>query len=171
VDAAPDANDSRAGSDARDDAMTVDARGKKTCPATLSGSLDWSDSTQIGRLSRANSASACGTVKDFPGNGADRTYSHLYDVYHFINVASTPVCFTFTLTYSGYYQELSGAAYSAFDPTDITTGYLGDVGDTLTPPQTMGITVGPAETIDVVVYAVAMGTDPAGAYTLSCSAQ
>jgi hypothetical protein len=168
--AALDANDSQARSDARDDAPSVDARGKKTCPTTISGSLDRSDSTQIGRLSRVDSASACGTTKEFPGNGADRTYSHLYDIHHFINVASTPVCFTFALTYASP-QELYLAAYSSFDPTEIAFGYLGDVGDTLTPPQTMGITVGPAETIDVVVYAVAIGTAPAGAYTLGCSAQ
>jgi hypothetical protein len=156
--------------DALSDTLAIDARGKRTCPTSISGSLDRADLTQVGRLSRVDSASVCGVLKSRPGNGADRTYSHLYDVYHFINVANAPVCFTFTLTYSAT-QELHAAAYSVFDPTDITTGYLGDVGDTLTPPQAMGITVGPAETIDVVVYAVAIGTAPAGAYTLGCSAE
>lgn len=162
------AADGLAASDRGNDTVSVDARGKKTCPSSLSGSLDGFDSTQTGRLSRKDSASVCGTAKEFPGNGADKTYPHLYDVYHFINVASTPVCFTFTLTYSSH-QELSIVAYSAFDPTDITARYLGDAGDTLAAPQTIGITVGAGETIDVVVSAVAIGTTPAGSYTLSCS--
>jgi hypothetical protein len=154
--------------DAGDDAFSVDARGKKICPTTISGSLDPSDATQIGRHSRYAPASACGTTKDFPGNGADTTYSHLYDAYHFINVDGAPVCFTFTLTYPGS-QQLYAAAYSAFDPTNIARGYLGDVGGVLTSPQTMGITVGAGATIDVVVYATALGTAAAGSYTLSCS--
>jgi hypothetical protein len=164
-----DAADSNAGAgETGDGAFSVDARGKKTCPTTINGSLDPSDATQIGRHSRFAPASACGTKKDFPGNGADTTYSHLYDAYHFINVTGAPVCFTFTLTYPGS-QQLYAAAYSAFDPMNIATGYLGDVGGVLISPQTMGITVGPGATIDVVVYAIAMGTAAAGSYTLSYS--
>lgn len=151
-------------------ALSVDARGKKTCPTSISGSLDRTDSTQVGRLSRTDSASACGTTKEFPGNGADTTYSHLYDVYHFINATSAPACLTFTLTYSQA-QELYAVAYATFDPRDITDSYLGDVGDKLSPPQTMGLTVGAGASFDVVVSAVALGTDPAGSYTLSCSTQ
>jgi hypothetical protein len=162
------AADVLAASDVGNDTVSVDARGKKTCPSSLSGSLDGLDSTQTGRLSRVDSASVCGAAKEFPGNSADRAYQHLYDVYHFINVASTPACFTFTLTYS-IRQELSIAAYSSFDPTDITARYLGDAGDTLTSPQTIGITVGAGETLDVVISAVAIGTASAGSYTLGCS--
>jgi hypothetical protein len=156
--------------DAGDDAFSVDARGKKICPTTISGSLDPSDATQVGRHSRYAPASACGTTKDFPGNGADPTNSHLYDAYHFINVDGAPVCFTFTLTYPGS-QQLYAAAYSAFEPTNIARGYLGDVGGVLTSPQTMGITVGGGATIEVVVYAIALGTATAGSYTLSCSTE
>ncbi len=46
--------------------------------------------------------------------------------------------------------------------------YLGDVGDALTSPQTIGVTVLAQGTIDVVVYAIAQGTAPAGSYKLSC---
>ena len=166
-----DAADSNAGAgETGDGAFSVDTLGKKTCPTTISGSLDPSDPTQIGRHSRYAPSSTCGTTKAFPGNGADTTYSHLYDAYHFINVTSAPVCFTFTLTYPGS-QQFYAAAYSAFDPTNIATGYLGDVGGVLTSPQTMGITVGPGATIDVVVYATAMGTSAAGSYALSCSTE
>jgi hypothetical protein len=154
--------------DAGRDAFSVDARGKLTCPSTNNGSLDPSDATQIGRISRVAPTSVCGTAKAFPGNGADATYLHLYDAYHFINASGAPVCFNFTLTYAGA-QQLGAAAYSTFDATTIVTGYRGDVGGTLTPPQTMGITVGAGETIDVVVFAVALGTAAAGSYTLACS--
>jgi len=139
-----------------------------TCPTTINGSLDPSDATQVGRHSRHAPASVCGTPKGYPGNLADPTNLHLYDAYHFINPTGSPVCFNFTLTYPGSAQ-LYAVAYSPFDPTDITTGYLGDVGGVLASPQTMGITVGAGETIDVVVFAVALGTAAAGSYTLACS--
>jgi len=61
-------------------------------------------------------------------------------------------------------------AYSTFYPTDLSQAYLGDVGDTLTAPQTMGITVPANGTIDVVVYAIDAAPGGVGAYTLSCSA-
>jgi hypothetical protein len=61
------------------------------------------------------------------------------------------------------------AAFNTFYPTDLSLEYLGDVGGTLTPPQTMGITVPAGETIDVVVYAVANAPAGVDSYTLSCS--
>jgi hypothetical protein len=60
-------------------------------------------------------------------------------------------------------------AYRTFYPTDLTRAYLGDVGDTLSPPQAMGITVPAGGTIDVVVYAVDIAPAGVGSYTLSCS--
>ena len=63
-------------------------------------------------------------------------------------------------------------AYTSFDPTNIASGYLGDVGAVLTSPQTMSITVPANSSIDVVVYAIA-ATNSAnpytGPYTLSCT--
>jgi hypothetical protein len=58
-----------------------------------------------------------------------------------------------------------------YHPTDISTGYLGDVGGVITSPQTMGISVGPGATIDVVVYSATSGTAAASSYTLSCSTE
>jgi len=143
--------------------------GTLTCPTTILGSIDASDKVQTGRISRVAPFSTCGTSKFYPGKDADPTNSHLYDVLHFLNPTNAPVCFNFTLTYPG--PQLYGAAYVAFDPTDIGKGYLGDLGDVLTAPQGMGITVGAGSAIDVVISAVAIGTAPAGSYTLSCSVQ
>jgi hypothetical protein len=165
-----DAADGGLAGDARDAAFSIDARGKKLCPTTITGSLDPSDTTQIGRLSRIAPISTCGMTKNFPGNGADITNLHLYDIYHFINATGAPVCFNFTLTFARS-QELYAAAYSAFNPINIVTSYLGDVGSATASPQTMGISVNAGATVDVVVYAIAMGTATAGSYTLSCSTE
>ncbi len=81
----------------------------------------------------------------------------------------TTACFNFTLTYPG--AQLYAAAYTYFDPTNLASGYLGDVGDALSSPQTMGISVAAGATIEVVVYAIANGTAAAGSYTLSCATQ
>jgi hypothetical protein len=62
-------------------------------------------------------------------------------------------------------------AYGTFYPSDLGLEFLGDVGDTLVSPQSMGITVPAGETIDVVVYAVGNAPAGAGAYTLTCSVQ
>jgi len=159
-----------AATDADVDLLRSDAQSKMTCPTTIAGALGPTDSLQIGRLSRIAPTAACGTKKEFPGNGADPTNLHLYDSYHFVNPTSSAVCMTFTLTYLGS-QQLYAAAYSSFDPTDITVDYLGDVGAVLISPQTMGITVAGHATIDVVVYSTAVGTETAGAYTLSCTSQ
>jgi hypothetical protein len=161
-----DEADSPAAGDTGADAPSPDVRGTVACPTTIYASLDPTDPTQIGRHSRYDPASTCGSTKTFPGNGADTTYAHLYDIYHFVNPSSMPVCFYFILTYFG--DPLYAAAYSSFDPTNIATGYLGDVGGVLTSPQSMGITVGAGATVDMVVYAIAMGTTAAGSYTLSC---
>jgi hypothetical protein len=161
-----DGTDSPTAGDTAADASSPDGRSGLTCPTTINGSLDSTDLTQLTRHYRYAPASTCGSSKTFPGNGAD-IYAHLYDIYHFVNPGVAAVCFNFNLTYPG--AQLYAAAYSSFDPTNITTGYLGDAGGILGSPQTMGITVGAGATIDVVVYAIAYGTSPAGSYTLSCS--
>lgn len=63
------------------------------------------------------------------------------------------------------------AAFNTFYPTDLTIGYLGDVGDKVTSPQTMGITVPAGRSIDVVVYAIDVAPAGVGSYTLACSTQ
>jgi hypothetical protein len=142
--------------------------GTRTCPTTILGSLDSGDGVQVGRLSRVAPVSACGLSKrPAPGKDADPTNFHLYDVYHFGNPTNAAVCFNLTLNYPG--TQLFLTVYSSFDPTNITQAYLGDVGDVLSSPQGMGITVDPGSTVDVVVSAVAVGTNPAGSYTLGCS--
>jgi hypothetical protein len=86
-----------------DDAPTV------ACPTQINGSLDVSDSSQTGRHSRIEPVAACGMTKGFPGNAADPTNPHLFDVYRFSNPSAAPVCFNFTLTYGDIGVSDAGA--------------------------------------------------------------
>jgi len=141
-----------------------------TCPTTIAGVLETTDPTQTGRVSRIAPTAVCGLPKAFPSNAADPTNPHLFDVYRFVNPGSSAdTCFNFTLTYdgsTGLQRYLT--AYSNYDPTNIGSGYLGDVGTVITSPQSMGITVPAGSSIDVVVYAMDVAPSGVGAYTLSC---
>ena len=175
-----------------------------TCPTQINGVLETSDGSQTGRHSRVAPVSACGAAKAYPGNAADATNPHLFDVYRFANPSSAAVCFELTLSYGAVAVVDAGAdagldagavtvldasadagdaavevpvgpqpakyltAYGTFYPTDLSLEFLGDVGDTLTSPQSLGVTVAAGETVDVVVYAVD-NAPVGGAYTLSCS--
>jgi len=185
-----------------EDAPTV------ACPTVINGALAADDRRQVGRHSRIAPISACETPKAYPGNAADPTGPHLFDVYRFINPGASAACFTFTLSYGSAAPVVADAgtdaggdasvpgvqdagldaggdaaapegpvpikyltAHSTFYPTDLGRAHLGDVGNSLLPPHTMGITVPAGETIDVVVYAVDVAPAGVGSYTLSCSAQ
>lgn len=176
-----------------------------TCPTQINGVLEASDGSQTGRHSRVVPVSACGMAKPYPGNAADPSNPHLFDVYRFANPSSAPVCFELTLSYGAALERADAGtdggldaatvldpdasadagdtaaeapaapepakyltAYGTFYPTDLSLEFLGDVGDTLSPPQSLGITVGAGETVDIVVYAIE-NAPVGGAYTLSCS--
>ncbi len=147
-----------------------------SCPGTINGVLEATDSVQTGRESRIPNAAACGAPKAYPTNGADPSNPHLYDAYHFVNPSGASVCFNFTLTYnSGSVDGSIGVqryltAYSKYDPVNIGNNYLGDVGAVLTSPQTMGITVPPGSSIDVVVFGIDVAPNGVGSYSLSCAA-
>jgi hypothetical protein len=172
------------------DAATV------TCPTTIVDALHSTDATQTGRLTRIAPVSACGMTKAFPSTAADPSNPHFYRAYRFANTSGVSSCFNFTLTTGAPSSadastgdasiddastppDASGppppqtilAAYATFVPTDLSSGYLGDMGAVLLSPQTMAITVPAAGTIDVVVSAVDVAPAGAGPYTLSCSAQ
>lgn len=145
-----------------------------SCPGTISGVLKTTDSVQTGRESRIPSATACGAPKVFPTNGADPSNPHFYNAFHFTNPSGAAACFKFTLTYdSGAVDGATGVqryltAYSSYDPLNIGNNYLGDVGDILTSPQTMSITVPAGSSIDVVVFAIDVAPNGVGSYALSC---
>jgi hypothetical protein len=154
--------------------------GPYTCPAVIYGSLDPTDPVQYGRENRTFAPGACGANKTFPGDDADPMDAggvagnpHYYDVYHFTNPGSQPACFTFTLNYDGMnmFVQRYITVYSTYDPTNIRSNYLSDVGNVLNPPQQMAITVAAASSIDLVVFSVnvAGSSGAVGVYTLSCT--
>ncbi|HEY7376205.1 MAG TPA: hypothetical protein VIF57_28850 [Polyangia bacterium] len=155
--------------------------GPYTCPAVIYGSLDTTDPVQYGRENRTFTPGACGANKNFPGDDADPMDAggvignpHYYDVYHFTNPGSTAVCFTFTLDYDGMNTFIQRyiTVYTTYDPTNIRTNYLSDVGNVLNPPQQMAITVAGGSSIDIVIFSVnvAGSSGGVGIYTLSCNA-
>ena len=140
-----------------------------TCPTLIDGALETTDPTQMGRENRIGTAATCGVSKQFPGNSTDPTNPHLVDVYRFVNPTGVPDCFSFTLTYdgtSGLQRYLT--AYGIYDPSNIGTGYLADVGNLLTSPQTMSVTVPAGSSIDVVVFAIDIAPSGVGPYSLKC---
>jgi len=140
-----------------------------TCPTAVAGVLETTDPIQTGRQTRIPPGGVCGAPKAFPGNAADPTNPHLFDVYHFVNPGGADACFNFTLTYDGSNGlQRYLAAYTSYDPTNIGATYLGDVGAMLTSPQTMGVTVQAGSSIDVVVFAIDVAPAGVGPYTLSC---
>ena len=138
-----------------------------TCPTMIDGAIDTTDPTQTGRESRIAPVAACGAVKAFPGNRADPTNAHLFDVYRFVNPSGASVCFNFTLTYGGASVRYL-TAYSSYDPANISSGYLGDAGGVVVSPLAMGITVAAGSSIDVVVFAIDVAPAGVGSYTLRC---
>jgi hypothetical protein len=81
----------------------------------INGALEASDRTQTGRHSRFGDASVCGMTKASPGNAADPTNPHLFDVYRFSNPTAAPVCFSFTLTYGNAVAVLDGGSDAGAD--------------------------------------------------------
>lgn len=124
-----------------------------SCPTVINGSLDTSDGSQTGRHSRIPPAAACGMAKGFPGNAADPTNPHLFDVYRFANQGATPVCFNFTLTYGANVVIADGGSDAGLDPEVPDTG--ADGGDDAASADAsvpVGGTVAPAK------YLTAYGT-------------
>lgn len=101
-----------------DDAPTV------ACPTQINASLDVSDGSQTGRHNRIVPVAACGMTKGYPGNAADPTNPHLFDVYRFSNPSAAPVCFNFTLTYGdiGVSDAGADAGSDASIPVDEANG-------------------------------------------------
>jgi hypothetical protein len=126
------------------------------CPTVINGSLDATDATQTGRHSRFGAISACGMTKGFPGNQADPTNPHLFDVYRFSNPTAAPVCFNFTLTYGETAVVVDAGPDAASPEDDGGTDGGGDAGDE--PP----VPAGPARYM--TAYATFFPTDLALQY-------
>jgi hypothetical protein len=90
-------------------------------------SITNADPTMTGRLARDGVPSTCGTPKACPGAG-DAVVRH-YDPYTFVNTSSVTQCVTVNITNNCGNNALLSAAYlGSFDPSNVCTNYLADMG-------------------------------------------
>jgi hypothetical protein len=100
--------------------------------------LTTSDATQADRIGRDSRPSDCGG-KASPGGGFPGT--HYYKTFNFTNTSGAPRCYTVTIN-AGLNgpADIESVAYDqVYDPTNISTNYLGDSGI-----SGLGTTVGTA---------------------------
>ena len=95
--------------------------------------------TQMGNVTKNGAQSACGTAKTFPGI-VNPTISFPFDRFSFTNNGPA-ICVTFTIdTACSGNQQLFAAAYlGSYDPTNLATNYLGDLGSS--PPDSRSFSV------------------------------
>ena len=114
--------------------------------------------TQTGRIARRAPASTCAAPKEFPGlNATDG--SRAYDAYTLTNPSSTDACttVTYTLTGGGAGAGLLAVAYlNSFDPSNISTNYLADPGQSVSPgsdgPKTFSFKIPAGQTAVLVIH-------------------
>ena len=116
-------------------------------PATATG-------TQTSRISRADPGSVCGTTRAYPGTVALASAAN-FDSYNVPNPTSSPVCATITLTPDKTATSfVQAAAYlGTYDPANVATNYLGDIGASQFPglPKSFSVVVPANSTLVVVV--------------------
>lgn len=121
------------------------------------------------RLTRDGQSSLCGNPKACPGTFG--TGTRRYDAYSFLNCSTTPSCVTVTLgtACTTTATSLFAAAYLGnFDPNNICTDYLADLGVSPgTLPVNFSFTVPAGATFTVVVHEVNTDAGANCAYTLN----
>ena len=142
------------------------------CPPTAfsgaigsnSASYPGTSGTQTGRLTRSGAASACGAAKAYPGTFDNAPRS--YDAYTFRN-AGAATCVTFTVTGCTGDQLILPVAYlGSFNPANIATNYLGDVGSSPAATTSFSVNVPANATVVLVIAEVNPGGGCAG-YSVS----
>jgi hypothetical protein len=123
---------------------------------------------QAGRIFRDGVPSNSLAPKSYPGLGDAGTRA--FDAYIFQNrtALETPVTVQIVPSVMG---TLFSVAYSLFDPGNLATGYLGDAGSSLGPPDgmTYSFRVAPGEVFVVVVHEVNVAAGVGSPYTLRVS--
>lgn len=141
---------------------------------TCTGSSTINDSTvsgaapQMGRLTQNGIASSCASAKPFPGI-ADTNIRNA-KIYSFVNNTNATACITVTLNAGSCVgaTALFSAAYTSYNPTDISQNYLGDIGASPNPTRSYSFNVAANSDFQVVVYNVNTGQTCSG-FTLTVS--
>jgi N-acetylneuraminic acid mutarotase len=151
--------------------------GNQTCKSlvcasvnTIFGTLEAADLTQTGRLVRAAPASACDAAKTCPGIlGSD---SLNYDQYPFFNNTDREQCITVTVDTGACIDpgSIHSSAYlGGYDPANLCTNYLADIGGSPFPDGSYGFNV-PAWQIYTIVVSEVAAEPICPSYTLTISA-
>jgi hypothetical protein len=130
-----------------------------TDPNSFIGSIDTTDPVQTGRIFRASPGSTCASLKTCTVNDTD---SYYYEPYYFWNNSSIEQCVTITLdpkTCVLPANMIQSAVYSGdYDPANICTNYLGDIGGSPTAgPKSYSIVVPAWTRYTIMVNSVSTG--------------
>jgi hypothetical protein len=136
-----------------------------TACGVVNGALTTGDTTLTSHLYRLFPANTCDAPQPYQGtSGAGGSY--YYDTYTYPNTTGASTCVSILLnpmTCSGTGGTfIHASAYlNTFDPTNLESNYLGDIGNSPTGPTTFSVTAPAGQSVVVVVNAVVSG--PSGA--------
>ncbi|HMA33653.1 MAG TPA: S8 family serine peptidase, partial [Chloroflexia bacterium] len=142
-----------------------------TCAVVVQGAITGTDPAEPDRLSRLVPSSICGVAKPCPGTVANGPYH--YRSYTYVNNTGGTACVSVTLDPqtcgNTSAMPLHSSAYlTSFDPNNLCTNYLADIGLSPVGPTTYAFSVPAGATFVVVVNeTVADATCPG--YTLTVS--
>jgi hypothetical protein len=123
---------------------------------TVNGVIDGSDPTQTDRMFRDGIASTCAAPKVCPGVLGDGLPRH-YDSYTFTNTTGATQCVTVdvdAMTCTGTNFIFVEAYLGSFDPTNLCTNYLADIGGSPNPTGSFSFDLADGQTVVLVVNEV-----------------
>jgi hypothetical protein len=132
--------------------------GSPSCsPIVIEGSIEDTDPTQTDKLVRSGIAQTCPPSTSCATFGDEAQYH--YDSYMFTNTSGSTQCVTIdTNTGCNRAQSVFVAAYlGSFDPANICTNWIGDVGFSPDPERAFQVEVADGQTLVVVVSEVTAG--------------
>lgn len=100
------------------------------CPngATVVGVINSSDPVQTGRLVRGNPPTTCAAPRTCPGVSSD-TFQRNYDSHTYTNNTGSAICVTVRINSNCGDNALLSAAYlNSYNPTNLCSNYLADMG-------------------------------------------
>jgi hypothetical protein len=123
---------------------------------TVTGVIDGSDPTETDRMFRDGVASTCALPKVCPGVLGDGLPRH-YDSYTFTNTTGSTQCVTIdadAMTCTGTNFIFLQAYLGSFDPSNLCTNYLADIGGSPNPTGSFSFDLADGQTVVIVVNEV-----------------
>jgi len=148
--------------------LSIRAQPQCTGSFTITDSIVQTPFPQRGRLTQNGVNSSCATQKAFPGV-AD-TNPRYFKVYNFVNNNDATACITVTLNVGSCTGSngLFSAAYTAYNPQDISLNYLADIRGIPSSSRSYSFNVAAGADFQVVVHHF-NSNQSCGPYTLTVS--